>query len=88
MLNATHDSALLCDYYANWVKVYKEGAVRDVTMGKYKAHAVMAGKTCARPFAQRHRPRIVSANLINRYAYYHERQTTMDFHHQAQRSAA
>lgn len=81
MLNATHDSALLCDYYANWVKVYKEGAIRDVTMGKYKL---------TQSWLERLVPDLLLSDidraayqqLINHYAYYHERQTTMDFHHQ------
>ena len=28
--------SLFCDYYVQWVKTYKEGAIRDVTMGKYR----------------------------------------------------
>ena len=27
---------LFKDYYAQWVKVYKEGAIREVTMDKYR----------------------------------------------------
>ena len=26
----------LKDYYRNWIAVYKEGAIRDVTLSKYK----------------------------------------------------
>lgn len=26
----------LKDYYRNWISVYKEGAIRDVTLSKYK----------------------------------------------------
>ena len=33
--NITSES-LFCDYYAQWVRTYKEGAIRDVTMGKYR----------------------------------------------------
>lgn len=25
----------LKDYYRNWISVYKEGAIRDVTLSKY-----------------------------------------------------
>lgn len=28
---------LFSEYYANWIELYKEGAVRDVTLKKYKA---------------------------------------------------
>ena len=35
--NAT---TLFCDYYKQWITVYKEGAIRPVTMSKYNmAHA-------------------------------------------------
>ena len=27
---------LFCEYYAKWISVYKEGAIREVTLGKYK----------------------------------------------------
>ena len=26
---------LFCDYYKQWINVYKEGAIRPVTMNKY-----------------------------------------------------
>ena len=26
---------LFCDYYKQWIAVYKEGAIRPVTMNKY-----------------------------------------------------
>ena len=28
--------SLFCDYYSQWISVYKEGAIREVTMGKYR----------------------------------------------------
>ena len=27
---------LFCDYYEKWIKIYKEGAIRKVTLDKYK----------------------------------------------------
>ena len=31
-----HSEAMLfCDYYKQWISVYKEGAIRPVTMQKY-----------------------------------------------------
>ena len=35
LITITEDS-LFCDYYSQWVSVYKEGAIREVTMGKYR----------------------------------------------------
>ncbi len=26
------DSMLFCDYYSDWIRLYKEGAIRDVTI--------------------------------------------------------
>lgn len=36
MFNKIQKSDLFSDYYSQWIKVYKEGAIRDVTMSKYK----------------------------------------------------
>lgn len=27
---------LFSDYYSNWISIYKEGAIRDVTLRKYQ----------------------------------------------------
>lgn len=35
MLNSIKNSDLFHHYYKLWIKVYKEGAVRKVTMDKY-----------------------------------------------------
>ena len=81
MLNSTQSTDLFCDYYAKWIKIYKEGAIRKVTLDKYLM-------TCE--WLKRLIPtlmicelnRITYQQLINDYAELHERQTTMDFHHQ------
>lgn len=81
MLNELTPNDTFCDYYQQWVAMYKEGAVRDVTLSKYRL-------TCA--WLQRLIPsltlaelnRITYQKLLNDYAVSHERQTTMDFHHQ------
>ena len=36
METSTSATGLFCDYYAQWVKVYKDGAIRNVTMRKYE----------------------------------------------------
>ena len=73
--------SLFCDYYAQWVKTYKEGAIRDVTMGKYRLTQSWLGKL-APELKLANMDRTAYQQLINGYAQHHERQTTMDFHHQ------
>ena len=36
MLNELTPNDTFCDYYQQWVAMYKEGAVRDVTLSKYR----------------------------------------------------
>ena len=31
-----NEESHFCDYYSQWISVYKEGAIREVTMGKYR----------------------------------------------------
>lgn len=81
MIETVDKESLFCDYYAHWVRVYKEGAIREVTMGKYRltqswlAKLVPDLRVCDLD-------RTAYQQLINGYAEHHERQTTMDFHHQ------
>lgn len=72
---------LFCDYYAQWVSVYKEGAIRKVTLDKYLMTQEWLKKLI--PTVRLcDVTRIVYQQLLNDYAKTHERQTTMDFHHQ------
>lgn len=81
MLDETKATALFVDYYAQWVQVYKEGAIREVTLAKYKMTQAWLKKLV--PELQLcNMTRITYQQLINNYAQHHERQTTMDFHHQ------
>ena len=73
--------SLFCDYYAQWVKTYKEGAIRDVTMSKYRLTQSWLGKLIPE-LRLADMDRTAYQQLINGYAQHHERQTTMDFHHQ------
>lgn len=75
-----HDTSF-CDYYAQWVSVYKEGAIRDVTMKKYSITQAWLAKLIP-DLKLSDFDRVSYQKLINGYAEYHERQTTMDFHHQ------
>ena len=77
---ANNNPVLFCDYYKQWIKLYKEGAIRPVTMKKYN----MAHKWLIKLVPQlaiKDLDRITYQNLLNEYAAEHERQTTMDFHH-------
>ena len=40
-----NENNLFCDYYEQWVAVYKEGAVRPVTLDKYKMTLFLGKKT-------------------------------------------
>ena len=81
MLCKMKSEDLFCSYYENWIRVYKEGAVRPVTLNKY-----LSAHTWLTRLIPNHRlidmDRIAYQQLLNEYAVYHERQTTMDFHHQ------
>lgn len=71
----------LTDYYRNWVSVYKESAIRNVTLSKY--HMSLAWLERLAPGLRLcDVTRVSYQQIINEYAKEHERQTTMDFHHQ------
>ena len=81
MFNSFEKTDLFCDYYAQWIRVYKEGAVRKVTMGKYlMTHSWIKKLIPALKIEEM--TRITYQKLLNDYATVHEKQTTMDFHHQ------
>lgn len=69
------------DYYQQWVAMYKEGAVRDVTLRKYQLTKMWLSKLIPQ-LKLSELNRITYQRLLNDYASCHERQTTMDFHHQ------
>ena len=71
----------LKNYYRNWISVYKEGAIRDVTLAKYKMSLTWIEKL-APDLKLCDVTRTAYQQIINEYAKEHERQTTMDFHHQ------
>lgn len=81
MLNEIKKSDLFCEYYAKWIVVYKKGAIRKVTMDKYLMTCHWLEKLIPN-LKICDLTRIAYQQLLNDYASYHERQTTMDFHHQ------
>ena len=81
MLNDIKKTDLFCNYYEKWIKIYKEGAIRKVTLDKYKmSHSWL--KKLAPDLKLCDLNRVAYQQIINDYALQHERQTTMDFHHQ------
>lgn len=68
-------------YFERWIKVYKDGAIRKVTMDKYLL-ALSWLKKLIPDLLLNGMDRIAYQRLLNEYAKTHERQTTMDFHHQ------
>lgn len=81
MLNEAKKTDLFCDYYEKWIQVYKEGAIRKVTLDKYKMTQAWL-KKLAPTLTLCDLNRITYQQILNDYAVNHERQTTMDFHHQ------
>lgn len=81
MLEHIGSSELFCEYYAKWIAVYKEGAIRKVTLDKYLMTQRWLEKL-APELKVYELNRITYQQLLNDYAVTHERQTTMDFHHQ------
>ena len=81
MTKDTKQSELFCDYFERWVKVYKDGAIRKVTMNKYLLALSWLRKLIP-DLRMCDMDRIAYQKLLNDYARHHERQTTMDFHHQ------
>ena len=76
----TNKSQLFHEYFADWIEIYKQGAVRPVTFQKYQmtlrrltelAPALKISDLDKRSYQ----------TLLNEYAETHEKQTTMDFHH-------
>lgn len=81
MLTEIKKTDLFCDYYAKWIVVYKQGAIRKVTLDKYlMTHQWLVKLVPELKICDVNR--IVYQQILNDYALYHERQTTMDFHHQ------
>ena len=81
MLNDMNSTKLFCNYYKQWIDVYKKDAIRDATLAKYR----MTHKWVERLVPElkvSDLTRTVYQKLLNDYAKEHERQTTLDFHHQ------
>ena len=81
MLEEIKTNTLFYEYYEKWISIYKRGAVRKVTLDKY----LMTYRWLTRLVPNleiSNMNRIAYQQLLNDYAKYHEKQPTMDFHHQ------
>ena len=81
MLQNISNDELFCTYYSKWISIYKEGAIRKVTLDKYYMTKKWLEKLVP-DLKLCELNRITYQQLLNDYAILHERQTTMDFHHQ------
>jgi integrase len=78
-MNITKNT-LFKDYYANWIDVYKDGAIADVTLKKYKmAHQWICKIVPSLKLKDLDRTKY--QEIINEYSKSHEKQTVIDFHH-------
>lgn len=66
------------EYFSDWVRLYKDGAVRDVTLKKYKTSLTWVKKLLP-DVRLSELDRRVYQGMINEYAKGHELQTTKDF---------
>ena len=81
MINDMNNTSLFSEYYKQWVDVYKKGAIRDATLSKYLMTLKWIEKL-APELKVADMTRTAYQQLLNDYAQEHERQTTLDFHHQ------
>lgn len=81
MRNDENTTELFCNYYKEWVNVYKKDAIREATLAKYRMTQKWVEKLVP-DLKVSELTRTMYQQLLNDYAKGHERQTTLDFHHQ------
>lgn len=81
MLNDMNSTELFCEYYKQWIEVYKRDAIREATLAKYQMTHKWLEKLVPE-LKVSELTRNAYQQLLNDYAKEHERQTTLDFHHQ------
>jgi integrase len=74
-------SVLFNAYFKEWIELYKVGAVRSVTLQKYRINHQWLTEL-APSLTLEELDRKSYQKLLNEFAVTHEKQTTMDFHHQ------
>lgn len=81
MVRKKQSMQLFNAYFEEWIELYKAGAVREVTLRKYYMSLKRIGEL-APELRMKDLDRKSYQRLLNDYAKTHEKQTTMDFHHQ------
>lgn len=84
-MNTYDGNEIFYKYYEKWIEVYKDGAIRNSTMQKYRLTLKWL-KEIAPTLKINEINRITYQEILNKYAENHERQSTMDFHHQLKAS--
>ncbi|MFS1030234.1 site-specific integrase [Enterococcus casseliflavus] len=72
---------LFYKYFEEWIELYKVGSIRSITLEKYYMSLQWITKL-APDLKLSDLDRRSYQTLLNKYAEDHEKQTTMDFHHQ------
>ena len=72
---------LFAGYFLEWIETYKVGAIRDISVSKYYIAHKHLTEICPDLTIDK-LDRKAYQSILNEYALTHERQTTMDFHHQ------
>lgn len=85
IMNTYDGNEIFYKYYEKWIEVYKDGAIRNSTMQKYRLTLKWL-KEIAPTLKINEINRITYQEILNKYAENHERQSTMDFHHQLKAS--
>ncbi len=78
---ARKEQQLFHVYFREWIQLYKVGAIRNVTLRKYYVTQQKI-EELAPDLKMSQLDRKTYQKLLNEYAQTHEKQTTMDFHHQ------
>ncbi|WP_440894798.1 tyrosine-type recombinase/integrase [Amphibacillus sp. Q70] len=69
------------EYFEEWIELFKVGAIREITLQKYYM-SLQRFEELAPNLKMNELDRKSYQKLLNDYALTHEKQTTMDFHHQ------
>lgn len=85
MLENITENTLFHIYFEKWIKLFKEGAVREVTLKKYLNNLKQV-RDLVPSLQLVDIDRVTYQKLLNDYALTHERQTVIDFHHQIKAS--
>jgi integrase len=80
-MKTNRKNLLLSEYFLEWIELYKGGAIRPITLRKYY-NSQKHLEHLAPNLKIADLTRKSYQSLLNDFALTHEKQTTMDFHHQ------